>query len=98
MKAVLITFDQAHTERILDTLDRLGCRGFTQWTQVTGRGSVDGEPHYGSHAWPSMASAIITMVPDHRVAPLLERLRAFDSERPRLGLRAFTWSVDPEGV
>ncbi|MDE6301606.1 MAG: hypothetical protein K2M19_07800 [Muribaculaceae bacterium] len=98
MKAVMITFDQAHYERIVDVLDRLNCRGYTSWPQVTGRGSVDGEPHHGSHAWPSMNSAILTVVPDERVASLLARLRAFDAESPRLGLRAFTWTLDSEGV
>ncbi len=82
----------------METLERLNCRGFTAWPLVSGRGTVNGEPHYGSHAWPSLASAVITMVPDERVAPLLERLRALDAERPKLGLRAFTWTLDPEGV
>ena len=70
MKSVLITFDQAYYERIIATLDRLNCRGFTYWEQVRGRGSKTGEPHYGSHAWPSMCSAILTMVEDERVEPL----------------------------
>ena len=74
-------------------LERSNCRGFTAWDQVTGRGSVDGEPHYGSHAWPSMASAIITVVEDERVPTVLARLRAFNDERPKLGLRAFVWDV-----
>ena len=82
----------------METLERLNCRGFTARPLVSGRGTVNGEPHYGSHAWPSLASAVITMVPDERVAPLLERLRALDAERPKLGLRAFTWTLDPEGV
>lgn len=82
----------------METLERLNCRGFTAWPLVSGRGTVNGEPHYGSHAWPSLASAVITMVPDERVAPLLERLRALDAERPKLGLRAFTWTLDQEGV
>ena len=64
MKSVLITFDQAYYERIIATLDRLNCRGFTYWEQVRGRGSKTGEPHYGSHAWPSMCSAVLTMVED----------------------------------
>lgn len=98
MKAVFISFDQAHTERILDILDRLNCRGFTSWQQVSGRGSHKGEPHYGSHAWPSLASAILTMVADERVAPLLDKLRAIDEESPRLGLRAFVWKLEEEGV
>lgn len=98
MKAVFITYDQAHHEHIMETLDRLNCRGFTAWPLVSGRGSATGEPHYGSHAWPSLASAIITMVPDERVKPLLERLRALDADRPKLGLRAFVWTCEPECV
>ncbi len=98
MKAVFITFDQAHYERIIDVLDRLNCRGFTSWNQISGRGSVDGEPHYGSHAWPSLASAIITMVPDERVESLLARLKEMNDERPKLGLRAFVWKLEDQGV
>ena len=94
MKAILITFDQAHYERIIDILERNNCRGFTAWEQVQGRGSHSGEPHYGSHAWPSMASAIITMVDDHRVDTVLKRLREIDEDRPKLGLRAFVWSIE----
>ncbi|MDE6135169.1 MAG: hypothetical protein K2F79_06310 [Muribaculaceae bacterium] len=94
MKSIFIAFDQAHYERIVEMLERNNCRGFTAWDQVTGRGSVDGEPHYGSHAWPSLASAIITVVEDHRVAVVLEKLRQFNQERPKLGLRAFVWNVE----
>lgn len=98
MKAVFITYDQAHHEHIIEVLDRLNCRGYTAWNQVTGRGSVTGEPHYGSHAWPSLAQAIITMVPDTRVPLLLGRLKALDDEKPKLGLRAFVWTLDNECV
>ena len=55
MKSVFITFDQAFYERILALLDRQNCRGFSYWQQLQGRGSVKGEPHYGSHAWPVCA-------------------------------------------
>ena len=60
MKSVLITFDQAYYERIMALLDRLNCRGFTYLEKVQGRGSKTGDPHFGSHAWPSMCSAILT--------------------------------------
>ena len=74
MKSVLITFDQAHYVRIIELLDKLSCRGFSYFEQMRGRGSKTGEPHYGSHAWPSMCSAIITVVEDSKVEPLLEKL------------------------
>lgn len=94
MKAIFIAFDLAHTERILDVLERSNCRGFTQWEQVMGRGTKTGEPHYGSHAWPSLASSIITFVEDNRVDTVLEKLHEMDVATPKLGLRAFVWDVE----
>ena len=49
MKSIMITFDQAYNERIVELLDRLNCRGFTRWEQVQGRGTKKGEPHYKLH-------------------------------------------------
>lgn len=94
MKSILITYDQAHHEAILELLDHNSCRGFTALGTVQGRGSHRGEPHYGTHAWPALASAIITVVPDDRVDPLLDGLRLLDETKPRLGLRAFVWNVE----
>lgn len=94
MKAVFIAYDQAHHENIIAALDHSNCRGFTNFGTVQGRGSDKGEPHYGSHAWPSLASAILTMVEDERLAALMARLKALDEEKPRLGLRAFVWTVE----
>jgi hypothetical protein len=94
MKSVLITFDQAFYERIISTLDHLNCRGFTFFEHVQGRGSKTGEPHYGSHAWPSMCSAIITVVEDRTADLLLDALHKIDVQTERLGLRAFVWSIE----
>ena len=94
MKAIFIAYDQAHHERIVDLLTRSNCRGYTSFGTVQGRGSNTGEPHLGSHAWPSLASAILTMVEDSKVDTVLEKLHALDEERPLLGLRAFVWSVE----
>ena len=89
MKSVLITFDQAYFERIIALLDRLSCRGFTYLERVQGRGSKTGDPHFGSHAWPSMCSAIITVVD-----PLLDALHKMDMQTEQLGLRAFVTNVE----
>lgn len=94
MKSVFITYDQALHELVIDALGRSLCKGYTLFPQVAGRGSVTGEPHLGSHAWPSTNSAIITVCAEERVAPLLERLHQIDLENPLLGLRAFVWNVE----
>jgi len=93
MQAVFIAYDQAHHNALIDILDRSLCRGFTAFGNVQGRGSKTGEPHYGTHAWPSLAQAMITFVEDDRVDQLLERIKALDEEKPRLGLRAFVWPI-----
>ena len=93
MKAIFISYDLAHHEAIIDALTRLSCRGFTAFGEVQGRGSHTGDPHYGTHAWPSLASAILTFVEDDRLEPVLARLKALDEEKPLLGLRAFAWDT-----
>lgn len=94
MKAIFIAYDQAHHEAIIDILDRSNCRGFTAFGEVQGRGSEKGEPHYGSHAWPSLACAMFVMVDDNRCDVLLDALHKLDLTKPKLGLRAFVWSVE----
>ena len=94
MKAIFIAFDQAHYEDVYSILTHDNCRGFTYWQDVQGRGSKSGEPHYGSHAWPSMNSAILTMVEDDRVPLVLKALHMLDESKPALGLRAFVWSIE----
>lgn len=94
MKAIFIAYDQAHHEAIIEILDRHACRGFTGFGIVQGRGSVKGEPHYGSHAWPSLAQSILTVVSDESAPKVLADLHALDLTKPRLGLRAFQWEIE----
>lgn len=94
MKSVLISYDQAHQENVLEALNETSVRGYTFFEGVGGRGSKTGEPHLGSHAWPSMNSAIITVIEDSQVEPLLKRLRTLDVDNPLLGLRAFVWNIE----
>lgn len=78
----------------MNILDYNSVRGFTFWEQVQGRGSVSGEPHYGSHAWPTMNSAIITFVDDNRVDTLLSQIEKLDKQAEKQGIRAFVWGID----
>lgn len=94
MKSILITFDQAYTERIIDLLTRSNCRGFSMFEQLQGRGSKTGDPHFGNHAWPSMCSGIISMVDDDKVDGILDILHEMDLTTEKLGLRAFVWNIE----
>ncbi len=94
MKAVFISFYQAFYDEVMAVLEKNQVRGFTFWNEVQGRGSDDGEPHYGSHAWPTLNSAILMFVADEKVKPLLQDLHELDLTAEQQGLRAFVWNAE----
>ena len=94
MKSVLIVYNQANNERVEYMLDTLGIRGFTFWENVQGRGHLNGDPHRGTHTWPEMNSAIITVVPDEKVPELLLTVRKLDARNKAVGVRAFVWNIE----
>ena len=93
MKSVMIVFNQANTERVEYMLDVLGIRGFTFFEEVKGRGSKNGEPRRGTHAWPEMNSCVITIVKDEQLDTLLEAVKKLDKRNEEVGVRAFAWDV-----
>jgi nitrogen regulatory protein PII len=94
MKAVFIAFNQANTERIEYMFDQIGIRGFTWWTNVQGRGTTTGEPRMGTHTWPEMNSAAMTVIPDELVDPLLNAIKKLDEINKEVGVRAFVWNIE----
>ena len=94
MKTVFIAYDQALQDYVIDALNDSNVRGYTFFEQAGGRGSRTGDPHLGSHAWPSMNSAILSVMEDEKVQPLLRRLKQLDEDNQLLGLRAFVWNVE----
>lgn len=94
MKSVFIVFNQASTERVEYMLDMLEVRGFTFFQEVQGRGTTDGEPRRGTHTWPEMNSAVIAVVEDDKVQPLLDAVRKLDMRNKEVGVRAFTWNIE----
>ena len=94
MKTIFISYNQAYDEDIVAVLDAHSQRGFTRWQSIQGRGGRDGEPHYGSHAWPVMNDAILAVVDDESVDAILADLKAKDEDTPKIGLRAFVWTVE----
>ena len=94
MKSVLISYGQSLNQAIEELLDKLEIRGFTRWDETQGRGSVDGEPHYGTHAWPTKNSTIISIMEDEKATLLLQKLRLMNEQTEQQGLNAFVWNIE----
>jgi hypothetical protein len=93
MKAVFIAYNMALTERVDYLLDRMEIRGYTRWESIAGRGSETGEPRQGSHTWPEMNSAILSIMPDEKVPDILTYVQKMDEINKEVGIRAFVWDV-----
>ncbi|KPK83991.1 MAG: hypothetical protein AMS27_11230 [Bacteroides sp. SM23_62_1] len=94
MKAVFIIFNQANTEKVEYMFDMMEIRGYTWWENVKGRGTETGEPRMGTHTWPEMNSAALTIIPDEKVKEILENVKKLDEVNKEVGVRAFVWNID----
>ena len=93
MKAIMIIYNQAHTEKVEFLLEKLGIEGYTLWENVQGRGSKSGVPHLGTHAWPEINKSVLTIVDDGLVDTVLTNVKKIDEVNTEVGIRAFVWDV-----
>ena len=93
MKAIMIIYNQAHTEKVEYLLDKLGIKGYSLWENVQGRGTKTGVPHLGTHAWPEINKSVLTVVEDDLVDTVLEKVKKIDAINEEVGIRAFVWDI-----
>jgi nitrogen regulatory protein PII len=93
MKAIMIIFNQAHSEKVEYLLDKLEIKGYSLWEDVKGRGSDTGVPHLGTHAWPEINKSLLAIVDDSLVDTVLEKVKRIDAINTDVGIRAFVWDI-----
>ncbi len=93
MKAVMIIYNQAHSERVEFLLDKLGIKGYTLWENVQGRGSRTGVPHLGTHTWPEINKSLLMIVEDDLTDSILDKIKKIDAISEEVGIRAFMWDI-----
>ncbi len=94
MKAVMIVYNHGITEEVDEALQSLNIRGFTRFINVHGQGSEKGEPHLGTHIWPSQNAVVLTVIKDELVDALLEKVNEINKEAEEQGIHAFVWSIE----
>lgn len=93
MKAIMIIYNQAHTEKIEYMLEKLGIKGYTLWENVQGRGTNTGVPRLGTHTWPEINKSLLTIIEDDLVDTLLDKVKRIDAINEEVGIRAFVWEI-----
>jgi nitrogen regulatory protein PII len=93
MKAIMIIYNQAHSEKVEYLLDKLEIKGYSLWENVQGRGTKTGDPHLGTHTWPEINKSVLTIVEDNFVDGVLENIKRIDAVNEEVGIRAFVWDI-----
>ena len=93
MKAIMIIYNQANTEKVEYMLDKLEIKGYSLWENVQGRGSHTGVPHLGTHAWPEINKCVLTVIEDELVDTVLNKVKKIDAINEEVGIRAFVWDI-----
>ena len=94
MKAIFIIFNQVLSEEVLEMLNKLELRGFTKFNDLQGRGSETGDPHMGSHTWPSLNNAVLIITEEKMINKVFEAIDEINKEMEEQGVRAFTWPIE----
>jgi hypothetical protein len=89
--AVLIFYDRAIDEEVLEVLTSCCIEHYTRWPDVSGVGSTG--PHLGDHVWPALNNVMIAVVPEARKPEILQRVRELQEDFPFTGLRAVVLPV-----
>jgi len=93
MKAAFLVYNQAFVDEVEKILHDLSIRGYTRWDEVKGQGTSTGEPHFGSHAWPSKNMATLCIIEDDIAIKLNKRILLLDADAPEQGIRIFFWDT-----
>jgi hypothetical protein len=93
MKLVLICYNEAIDDEMMEILDKAQVSGYTKWTKVLGKGQSSG-PHLYSHIWPKANNVVAAVVAEDIAATIFKNVRAMRKKLGAEGIKAFSWQVD----
>jgi len=93
MKLVLIAYNEALDDEVLEVMAEAGAETYTKWTKVLGKGNSSG-PHLATHVWPKQNNILAVCLEDQKAFGLLAGVQALREELGREGVKAFLLPVE----
>ncbi|KPJ88274.1 MAG: hypothetical protein AMS17_06025 [Spirochaetes bacterium DG_61] len=88
---VLMMYDRAIDEEVMEMLSSLEIRYYTKWRDVVGVGRRD--PHLGDDVWPGLNNVLLMVIDEEKKRRLVEMVKVLQKNFPSVGLRAFVAPV-----
>lgn len=93
MKMVLIAYNEAVDEEVMEILEANSIEGYTKWTKVLGKGKTSG-PHLLTNIWPKANNVLAICTDEEKAKNLLEEVRRLRKTVGREGVKAFILPVE----
>ncbi|UCC66317.1 MAG: transcriptional regulator [Deltaproteobacteria bacterium] len=94
MYMVMIVYNQAIDEEIMELLAGVKIDRYTKWQRVLGKGEAS-NPRLDSPIWPGANMALGIVLEDRgKVQELVEEIKKLDARVGDKGLFAFMWPVE----
>lgn len=93
MKMIMVAYNEALDEEVMELLRSCGQAEFTKWTRTLGWGAQS-EPHLMTHVWPKANNVLMVCVEDARASRIMAAVRERRSRLAKEGFKAFAWTVD----
>jgi hypothetical protein len=93
MKMLMVAYDAACDDEVLEILAGCDAPGFTRWKRVSGRGRRS-DPRMDDSVWPGYNNVLLVAVEDdHQLDTVHEALSRLHRRLGGKGLKVFAWPV-----
>jgi len=88
---VLVFYDRAFDENIMEALKGIGVKDFSKWQDTLGAGTH--EPHLGDTVWPGLNNTLAVVTEEAVKEEIFRAVRRLQRDYPVIALRAFSLPV-----
>ena len=95
MKLILLVYNAAISEEVIEALQEIGVENYTKWDRVLGKGPISG-PHFDSDIWPGVNSMLAIAVEDEKKDKIMAKVRELKLKESiaKQGIRAFVLPLE----
>lgn len=93
MKMILIAYNMAIDEEVMEVLEEAGAETYTKWTRVHGKGKTSG-PHLDSNVWPGVNNVLAIAVENDKVSEIPLKVQELRKSLGEEGIKAFVLPLE----
>jgi nitrogen regulatory protein PII len=93
MKMILIAYNAAIDDEVMEAIETAGVNSFTKIPEVLGKGHTS-EPHFHTDVWPGYNTLLLAVAEDEIVAGVMEVVRNLRTTLGKEGIKAFSVKIE----